>query len=138
MGIILKSKNKTLAKKKADKYFSEFIRKRDENKPCITCGQYKKDMDAGHFISRRFEATRYDEMNCNAQCLKCNRFENGNQFAHGKAIDRLYGLGTSDKILALSRKIMKRTQFDYEVIADYYKSAIEWLPIFLLISYTFI
>lgn len=120
----MKSKNKTLAKKKADRYFSEFIRKRDKNKPCVTCGQMKADKDAGHFISRRFEATRYSEQNCHGQCLKCNRFENGNQFAHGKAIDQMYGKGTADKILVTSKKIIKRTQYDYEVIVDYYRGLI--------------
>src|SRR5690554_3063475 len=101
------SKNKSLAKKKADKYFSQFIRKRDENKPCITCGK-RGEMDCGHFISRRFESVRYDERNANGQCLKCNRFQNGNQFEHGLAIDRLYGKGTAETLHIKSKMVCRR------------------------------
>ena len=108
------------AKSKADKYFSAYIRKRDENKPCITCGKYAKK-DAGHFISRRFEATRFDEKNVHGQCIKCNRFEYGNQFEHGKAIDRIYGDGTADFLLQRSKMLCKRSAADYEYIAQEYK-----------------
>lgn len=80
-----------------------------------------KSLHCGHFISRRYEATRYDEMNCAPQCVSCNTFHQGRQFEFGLWIDKTYGHGTADTILALSRKIMKRTQFDYEVIAEYYK-----------------
>lgn len=111
------------AKAKADRYFSAYIRKRDENKPCITCGKYGKK-DAGHFISRRFEATRFDEKNVHGQCIKCNRFEYGNQFEHGKAIDRLYGDGTADFLLQRSKMVCKRSAADYEYIAQEYKQKV--------------
>ena len=108
------------AKAKADRYFSAYIRKRDENKPCITCGKYGKK-DAGHFISRRFEATRFDEKNVHGQCIKCNRFEYGNQFEHSKAIDRIYGDKTADFLLQKSKMLCKRSIEDYEYIAQEYK-----------------
>ena len=125
-----KSKSKKLAKKKADKYFSEYIRNRDTDHrqlgQCITCSEWKpKDkLDCGHFISRRFQATRYDERNANAQCLKCNRFENGNQYAHGKAIDKKYGKGTADELFNKSRMHCKRTKSDFERIAKEYKQKV--------------
>jgi hypothetical protein len=108
------------SKAKADKYFSLFIRKRDEGKPCITCGRYTK-LDCGHFLSRRHEATRYDEKNSHGQCIKCNRFEYGNQYEHAKAIDRLYGDGTADELYLKSKMFCKRNMYDYEQIAKYYK-----------------
>ena len=122
-----KSKTKKLSKQKADRAFSKFIRLRDSNSnglsQCITCGTFKnwKDMDCGHFISRRFESTRYDEKNANSQCKKCNRFENGNQFEHGVKIDEKYGKGTAEKLLQKSKMICKRKQFDYEMIAQEYR-----------------
>ena len=120
-----RSKNKTLSKKKADRKFSEFIRRRDTKNgvgKCITCGEFKPydKLDAGHFISRRFQATRYNEKNCHVQCLKCNRFENGNQFEHGLKIDEKYGEGTAEKLLIKSKMICKRTQADFEAIAGEY------------------
>lgn len=115
------SNNKRLAKHKADKYFSLYIRERDKGKPCITCGRYSSKMDCGHFISRRFEATRYDEKNANAQCIKCNRFENGNQFEHGQNIDHKYGSGTAEHLHFKSKMKCYRKKYDYEYIAMEYK-----------------
>lgn len=122
-----KSKTKKLAKAKADRYFSEYIRKRDENKTCITCGKFTQEKDCGHFLSRRFESTRYDEKNAHGQCLKCNRFENGNQFQHGVKIDELYGEGTAEKLLQKSKMKCFRKQSDYEYIAQKYKFKLESL-----------
>lgn len=127
-----KSKSRKLSKKKADKYFSKYIRLRDSKNglsQCITCGAWKswKEMDCGHFISRRFRATRYDEKNAHSQCKKCNRFQNGNQFQHGVKIDEKYGEGTAEKLLQKSKMFSKRTQFDYECIAELYKEKIEQL-----------
>ena len=119
------SKNIKLSKAKADRYFSEYIRLRDKDKPCVTCGKYSSDKDCGHFLSRRFESTRFDEKNCHGQCQKCNRFEYGNQYEHGKKIDEMYGEGTSDSLWMKSKMLCKRTQYDYEVLAEYYKRKID-------------
>jgi len=121
-----RSANKTLATKKADKWFSLYIRLRDsidEVATCCTCGakHHYKEMDAGHFISRNHQATRYDEQNVHAQCRKCNRFESGHQFKHGQFIDNKYGVGTAEKIEQKSRMMCKRSAYDYEVIAEIYR-----------------
>lgn len=120
----MRSKDKSTAKSKADKYFAQFIRERDSVNgvaKCCTCGRFVSEFDCGHFISRRFEATRYDERNAHAQCLRCNRFENGNQFAHGEYINRKYGQGNADALLERSRMTCKRNQNDYEFIAMEFK-----------------
>ena len=122
------SKTRSLAKKKADKYFSEYIRERDSNKgvcTCVTCGKRTTEFDCGHFISRRFDTTRFDEKNAHGQCLKCNRFENGNQFQHGIRIDEIHGKGTAEGLLVKSKMVSKRKQSDYERIAKEYKSKTE-------------
>jgi len=82
-----------ISEAKADKrekrlwyYFSLFVRLRDciDNTQgfarCVSCGkaQHYKDMDAGHYISRRYKPTKYDERNVNAQCVHCNRDLSGN------------------------------------------------------------
>ena len=122
-----KSKTNSLSKKKADRYFSEYIRLRDAdssgNVRCITCEKitHWQDADAGHFISRDKKATRYDERNVNAQCKTCNRFQSGRQYEHGKAIDLKYGAGTADELLVLSNQIIKANQAYYESMATTYK-----------------
>ena len=46
---------------------------------CITCSALKRfsDVDAGHYISRAVEITRFDLDNVWPQCPRCNRFQEG-------------------------------------------------------------
>lgn len=108
------------SKSKADKYFAKFIRERDKDKTCVTCGGGGVK-DCGHFLSRRFESTRYDEKNAHGQCQKCNRYEYGNQYQYGQQIDKMYGPGTAEGLLLKSRMLCKRNRNDFETIAKYYK-----------------
>lgn len=122
------SASKDLAKKKADRYFSQYIRLRDSKNGravCCTCGVSTIQFDAGHFISRSYESTRYDEQNAHAQCLSCNRFKHGKQFEHSMHIDRVYGAGTADKIYIKSKMLCKRKHADYEWIAQEYKQKVD-------------
>ena len=114
------SKNIKLAKAKAVKYFNAFIRDRDKDNRCITCGK-RSVSDAGHFISCRFEATRFDENNVHGQCITCNRFEYGNQYEHSIALDKIHGKGTAEALRLKSKMFCKRNKFDYEHIAQTYK-----------------
>lgn len=129
---IRKSKTKSLAKKKADKYFSQYIRYKNSKNgvcQCVTCGKWHgvKSIHTGHFISRRYESTRYDEKNCAPQCVACNTFNQGKQYEFGLYIDEEYGKGTAEKLLQKSKMICKRKKFDYEFIAKEYKNKIEEL-----------
>jgi len=121
------SKTSKLAKAKADKYFSLYIRERDKDKPCVTCGKFTRKKDCGHFLSRRFESIRFDEKNAHGQCEKCNRFEYGNQYEHGIQVDKIHGAGTAENLLMKSKMLCKRTKFDYEYIAQEYKEKYELL-----------
>ncbi len=80
-----------------------------------------KQCDAGHFIARNHESTRYDEKNAHAQCATCNRFQSGHQFKHAKFVDKTYGVGTSDLVLQKSKMLCKRKKFDYEHLAQEFK-----------------
>mgnify|MGYP003665460414 CR=1 FL=1 len=80
-----KKLSRTKLIKKLDTVFSQYIRQRDaENEiaTCFTCGKkaHWKKLQNGHFQSRRFYATRWDEMNCQVQCAGCNVFKYGEQF----------------------------------------------------------
>lgn len=59
----------------------KYIRLRDKNKPCISCGTpYKPDFDAGHFYpAGKFSTLKFNENNIHGQCIKCNRFNEGNE-----------------------------------------------------------
>lgn len=115
------------------KVFSRYIRVRDADEngmiSCITSGRrvHWKDADAGHFISRRHLATKYDERNVNAQSRHDNRFAAGEQYKHAKAIDKKWGEGTADKLLVLSRVTCKRGKFEIDVMLKHYTKEVERL-----------
>lgn len=62
---------------KLDRIFSKYIRLRDALPSgvirCISCGQIKEfdRFDCGHYFSRTHMATRWNEWNCNAECMSC-------------------------------------------------------------------
>ncbi len=120
-------------KKELDKWFSLFIRLRSATKEgacqCFTCGKvahYKK-MQCGHFQSRRHHATRWNETNCQVQCVKCNMYEQGEQFKFGLRIDNKFGEGTAQELEFLSNQITKVSRSDYEEKISYYKGVVDKL-----------
>ena len=121
-------------KKELDKIFSVFIRLRDATDEglcqCFTCGKvshYKTGMQNGHFQSRSFLSTRFDEENCQPQCVGCNMFKQGEQWKFGMNLNAKYGIGTSNKLEFISRQKVKFSRIDYEDKISYYKSAVEKL-----------
>ena len=116
-------------KKELDKWFSLYIRIRNSENglaQCFTCGKvdhYKK-LQCGHFQSRRFMATRYDERN-QIQCVKCNMFEQGMQWQFGLNLDAKYGAGTAEEIQFKARQIQKFSRIDYEEKIGYYKDLVK-------------
>lgn len=113
--------------------FSTYIRLRDADEngyiTCITSGRrvHWTEADAGHFISRRHLATKFDEQNVNAQSRHDNRFAAGKQYEYGLAIDRKYGKGTAEKLLLKSRQVCKRGKYEIEVMEKYYKEKVKEL-----------
>ena len=121
-------------KKELDKFFSLYIRLREATSEglcqCFTCGKvahYKKGMQNGHFQSRSFLATRYDEENCQVQCVGCNMFKQGEQFKFALAIEAKYGEGTAIHLEYQARTIVRFSRYDYEEKISYYKSAVDKL-----------
>ena len=114
--------------KELDKWFSLYIRLRaaDDfgNVQCFTCGKqshYKKGMQCGHFQSRKHYTTRWDEKNCQVQCVKCNMFNQGEQFQFSLQLDVKYGAGTSEDLQQLAHKTIKFIRSDYLENISYYK-----------------
>jgi hypothetical protein len=121
-------------KKELDKWFSLYIRLREATDEglvqCFTCGNvnnYKVGMQNGHFMSRQFMATRYNEQNCQVQCVGCNMFKFGEQFKFSLALDSKYGKGTAEDLLHKSRQINKMSSKDFEEKISYYKLIVEKL-----------
>jgi len=127
---IAKPKQHTISwyKKEADKWFSLATRYRFAEKmgaewfcECITCGIKKhiKFIQCGHFMSRSYNSTRYDELNTAPQCYGCNVMHQGRQYEFGMALDDLYGAGTAKRMhdLAKQPKQFKKEEL-IEIIND--------------------
>ena len=73
--------DKSIAKLRAEaqKEVNAYIRLRDENKPCISCGSLSKEVDAGHLRSRgSAKHLAFNVYNIHKQCVRCNRYLGGN------------------------------------------------------------
>ena len=123
-------------KKKLDAVYSRYIRLKDSfmvdgelNCTCVTCGATSpvKKMQCGHFMSRKYNATRFHAKNTHVQCLRCNMFDQGAQYEHYKFIDKKYGEGSSEEICTLSRQEKKWKVQELEEMLAYYKVKVSQL-----------
>jgi hypothetical protein len=91
----IREKLKTLGKfeSEAKTEFQRYIRKRDAELPCISCGTEQTDLwDGGHFKKAElYSGVIFDEMNCHKQCRKCNRFLGGNELNFREGLIARYG-----------------------------------------------
>lgn len=66
-------------KKKVQRVVNKYIRERDAKEPCISCGKYLDNKEAGHFIAQGSSGfLRYNLSNIHGQCVGCNRYRHGN------------------------------------------------------------
>ena len=115
--------------KKLDKIFSLYIRQRyakNEIAECFTCGKkdhYKK-LQCGHFQSRKYYSTRWDETNCQVQCAGCNVFKYGEQFVFGVNLNKKFGEGTAELLYYKSKQLTKYSTPDLEDLINKYNMLI--------------
>lgn len=118
--------------KALDRVFSEYIRLRDcgdgftkccSCNRCITFG----NSDAGHYLSRKYKSTKYDEQNVHAQCRSCNRFQHGRQRDYQEFIIKKYGKEAEEKLYLKSKQLCKRTRNDLLYLKDHFKHKIKKL-----------
>jgi len=114
------------------KVFSRFIRRRDCLKTtgtltrgkCTTCGREYPigKLDAGHFQNKKMHSNlRYDEMNVNAQCTYCNRYQHGALDKYTRALDGIYGRKKVDDLIDRGRITKKWTISELDELRTYYE-----------------
>ena len=128
----MKTKKKPDLKAKLDKVFSEYIRKRDTHNgvfKCISCGSMLpyEQADCGHYINRKHMSTRFDEMNCNAQCRSCNRFDEGNIQGYRRGLVAKYGEYAVVMLESMKNQINKISEFEYNTMIDHYRKEVKRL-----------
>lgn len=104
----LRDKLKTLSQYEAEAKtsFQRWIRFRDKDQPCISCGKFAADLvDGGHFKKAEiYSGVIFNENNCHSQCRKCNRFLGGNELMYREGLVKRYGNLFVEKIEALANE----------------------------------
>lgn len=127
-----KRSDKQIAKDKAWKAFSDYIRARDSLKTtgsltrcvCITCGKAVdyKQIHAGHGIGGRNNSILFDEKLVNGQCSSCNVFRGGNYEIYASKLIEKYGVDGYNNFLEKRKLIVKYSTQDYIDISIMYKN----------------
>lgn len=127
-----KQKTKTVAsmrdlKKLAQKYFNAYIRLRDKDLPCISCGATTaRAWHAGHYWAQGMNGfLRFNEDNVHKQCDSCNVWKHGNLLN--------YRIGLCDKIAKVMvewlddnhNRVHHYTREELEAIISKYKQLTE-------------
>jgi len=78
-----------ILKKLAQKLFNQFIRLRDKDLPCVSCGKIigiNETSHASHYRPATNSRLRYDERNVFRSCVKCNVFLSSNAIKYREAL----------------------------------------------------
>ena len=87
-------KSRSELAREAQQAFNQWVRLRDADKPCISCGRHHEGQyHAGHYLSvgARPEL-RYEPLNVWKQCSPCNTHLSGNAVLFRQALVREIGL----------------------------------------------
>lgn len=109
--------------REAQTAFNAFIRARDADQPCISCGRHHQGQyHAGHYLSvgARPEL-RFEELNCAKQCSPCNNYLSGNAVLYRIALINKIGLEAVEWLEG-PHEPKKYTIDDLKEIKAYYRS----------------
>ena len=79
--------------KEAQTAFNGYIRQRDKDEPCISCGRHHSGQyHAGHFrTTKSAPELRFEPLNCWKQCQPCNTHLSGNILAYRARLVEMLG-----------------------------------------------
>ena len=89
-------KTKSQHLKEVQAVFNAFIRARDHDKPCISCGrQHLGQWHASHYkpVGGQGAALRFNEVNCHRSCMPCNTHLSGNLVNYRVELINRVGIG---------------------------------------------
>lgn len=106
---------------KTQKVFNAYIRKRDEDLPCISCGLHKENYDAGHYVPQKQSSfLRFHEWNVNKECKACNGFDEFHLIGYRKRLIEKIGI-QAVKYLEANQRTLKKWSRDElnNILKDY-------------------
>lgn len=119
-------------KKQLDDIYSLYIRwkdAKDGKNRCFTCNVELpiKELQDGHYESRRFLALRYFDGNNNPQCFRCNITLKGNYTVYALRMIEKYGKEHLDLLAIKKHNTVKWTAFEYQLLIDEYTEKVKVL-----------
>lgn len=130
----VKVKRKPDYKKKLDEVFSKYIRLKYSDERgycrCISCGKvhFWKQIQNGHYMSRRHLSTRWSEDNCRPQCVACNIFNQGAAQMYRRNLVAEIGEDRVTWIESFAHTSTKeKADFEYKAMIDEYTKKVNEL-----------
>ena len=120
-------KDINVLKRKAQTVFNQYIRLRDQNEPCISCGYSgdSRQFHAGHYRpAGNCAILRFDELNVHKQCSICNNHLSGNLVKYRENLINKIGLDQVE-LLDSTNDPRKYTIDEYAEIIKTYKQKIK-------------
>jgi hypothetical protein len=119
---VLGEKSLSKLKKEYDRLFSIYIRAKYE-KTCYTCGKTGM-LQNGHFIVRKYLATRWEEDNCRPQCVGCNIYGKGMFVDFEERLVKELGAARVQEMKDSRRQVLIPTREWYLEKIDHYKNLV--------------
>ena len=97
-------KTKSQWTREAQSAVNKYIRVRDRDLGCISCGSFPEakrggTMDAGHYRSRGAAAhLRFNTWNISGQCVRCNRYLSGSAIDYRLGLIKRIGIERVEKL----------------------------------------
>lgn len=107
--------------KKAQAEFNKFIRLRDRDLPCISCGRFHQGQwHAGHYkTTKAHPELRFDENNVHKQCSVCNNHLSGNIADYRQGLLAKIGADALDKLESYHPPVKWSAEDCKAIIAEY-------------------
>lgn len=107
------------------KVFNTYIRLRDKDLPCISCGRTNvEEFHAGHYVASTYQYHRFNEKNVNKQCSYCNTHLRGALIDYRKGLIAKIGLEEVEYLENSKRMMLDITIPDIQEKIKYYKKKI--------------
>jgi hypothetical protein len=113
--------------KKAQTTFNAFIRMRDADKGCITCGKYKIEHACHFYAAGHYTGLRFNEDNVHGGCLQCNYFKHGAGNEYRRNIEQRIG---KERLLLLDatatrERFKKWSRLELELLISIYQNKLK-------------
>lgn len=102
--------------------FNKYIRLRDKNRLCISCGKKVVDGHASHFFSvGAYPNLRFNENNVHLSCIECNLHKHGNTAEYALRLPERIGQAEFDKLLEQRNEPLKLSIPEIKTLIEKYK-----------------